>query len=222
MADLSFSQPPSIYSKNDGGTDITTINFAEQPQEAFSVWSDENGSVITIDWIPSDWVVVSTDESGEPVSNDGPLHLLSLEFFPPERRKGKAVESTSDLSPLQQIHAIDKVKASATGDDRLRLVKARAELQAARTDLHREIRDLLADSDPAEGQRCFGLGASDHIAKHVNGVWTSDRGRPAEEDLGIPFRLIHAVVRAKVPDVRQLDVMGLLQYTRDNFGSGRG
>jgi hypothetical protein len=222
MVETDFSQVDSIYSKDEGGTDITTINFAEQPKEAFSV--NENGSMITIDWTPSeDWVVVRAIESGNPVSDethDGPRHLLSLDFRPPEKRKGKAIKSMSHLSPLQQIHAINKVEDSATPLEKARLADARAALQEQRKDLHGEIRDLLADSDPAEGQRCLGQGT--HIARHVNGEWTSDRRRPDEENQDVPFRLIHAIVQAEVPDVRQLDVKGLLQYTRTNFGSGRG
>ncbi|KAG7528970.1 hypothetical protein FFLO_05869 [Filobasidium floriforme] len=209
MSNVDFTQlEGSIYPKEVGGIDITTIDFSKQPEHTFAAYSNDDGTVTGIDWDPAwdtEGANASVVETSQPdpsnESNDEPSPVAVFDIRPvPGETDRKKIVSMSYLSPLNQIRAIDKVKNSATPLEKARLADARAALQDQRKDLHREIRDLLEDSDPAEGERCLGQGT--HIGRHVNGEWHRDPRRPSDEDQDILFRLIHAIVQAEVPDVR--------------------
>jgi hypothetical protein len=234
MSNVDFSQlRGSIYSKEVGGIDITTIDFSKQPEHTFAAYSNDDGTVTGIDWNPA-WdtedanasVVETSQPDPSDESNDEPSPVAVFEIRPVPGEIGRQkIVSMSHLSPLNQIRAIDKSKVSATGELRLRLVEARAALQAARMDLHEEIRTLLTSSTPADGKRCFDEDANPahrRIAQHVWSVFTSDSQLRWNVDVDVPHRLIDAIVQAEVPDVSQLDVKALLQSTRQNTGSGRG
>lgn len=227
MSNVDFSQlPGSIYSKEVGGIDITTIDFSKQPERTFAAYSNGDGTTTGIDWNPvwdtedANASVVDTsqpDPSDESDDEPSPVAVFEIRPVPGETDR-KRIVSMSYLSPLNQIRAIDKVKNSATPLEKARLADARAALQEQRKDLRREIRELLADSDPVEGERCCDDGKNADIAKCVYSEWDLDPFRPQAEAREIPLRLIHAVVRAEVPDVDQLDVQELLRVTRYSFG----
>lgn len=167
-----------------------------------------------------------TDPNGEidDDGDDGSVFLLSLNFKASEQGRDwvEEIKSSSDLSTTDQITAIDKVKTSITGSIGDQLARARVALQAREALLQR-IRELLEDSDAAEGRRCFFNkekdGVGNLVADHVLEVhWNHPERFSIQVD--VVHRLIHAISQGEVEDVKQLNVSQLLDYTQTTFESG--
>jgi hypothetical protein len=239
MSTVSLSQIPSVFLNPDPdtGIDIHTIDLAREPPESFSLYGPEDGSMLAIAWDSlsgyygtdpndpdaSDSKVTGPDGGNDEDGDDGSVFLLSLNFEP-SKQNGDRVEeirSSSDLSTADQITAVDKVKTSLTGPLNDQLARARVALQP-REALLQKIRELLKDSSAAEGRRSFfneeNDGVGNLVADHVLEVhWNHPKRFGIQID--VVHRLMYAICRAEIENVRQLNVSQLLDYTQAAFGS---
>lgn len=238
MSTVSLSQVPSVFLNPDPdtGVDIHTIDLSREPPDSFSLYGPEDGSMLAIAWEsssgyygmdPNDPDVsdskITDPDSGNDDGDDGSVFLLSLNLQPSEQSGDRVeqIKSSSDLSPTDQITAIDKVKTSITGSVSDQLTRARAALQAREALLQR-IRERLEVSDAAGGRQCF-LNKKEDKAGNLVADYVLEVHWDHPERFGIQVdvvhRLIHAISQAKVEDVRQLNVSQLLDYTQSAFGS---
>jgi hypothetical protein len=240
MSTVSLSQISSVFLNPDPdtGIDIYTLDLAREPPEAFSLYGPEDGSMLAIAWSSSSGYydiqtadtnryeskVTDSDGEDDDDGDDGSVFLMSLNLQPSEQgRDGvKVIKSSSDLSTIDQITAIDKVKTSISGPVSDQLARARVALQAREALLQR-IRELLKDSCAAEGRRCFLNENKDKVGNLVADYilevyWNHSKRFGIQVD--VVHRLIHAICRAEIEDVRQLNVSQLLDYTQSTFESG--
>jgi hypothetical protein len=235
MSTVSLSQIPSIFLNPDPdtGIDIHTIDLAREPPESFLLYGPEDGSMLAIAWEPSsghsgieradsnlDESKMTGPKGGNDDGDNESVFLLSLTFHR-ERDTVEKIRSSSDLSPIDQIYAIDKVRSSITGPPNGRLARARAALQA-RVAPSQKIQELLKVSDAAGGMRCFLHKEKDKVgnlvADHVLEIHWNHPARFSIQ-VDVVHRLIHAISQAEIEDVRQLNVSQLLDYTQSTFGS---
>ncbi|KAG7528971.1 hypothetical protein FFLO_05870 [Filobasidium floriforme] len=240
MSTVSLSQIPSVFLNPDPdtGIDIHAIDLAGEHPESFSIYGPEDGSMLAIAWDSlygydgTETVDPNADNSkmtgpngeNDDDGDDGSVFLMSLNFQPSEggRDGYEEIRSSSDLPTADQICAIDKVKTFTTGPLSDQLACARVALQAREALLQR-IRELLEVSDAAEGRRCFFNkekdGVGNLVADHVLEVhWNHPERFSIQVD--VVHRLIHAICRAEIENVRQLNVSQLLDYTQSTFESG--